>query len=59
MGSTKQQILTILRQDKGIISGEKLANNLEVSRTAVWKAVRELEKKWVIRLSISLMDIAI
>lgn len=44
MGSTKQQILTILRQDKGIISGEKLANNLEVSRTAVWKAVRELEK---------------
>ncbi|MDN6640890.1 MAG: biotin--[acetyl-CoA-carboxylase] ligase [Tetragenococcus sp.] len=43
--STKQKILTQLRQDGGTVSGEKLADILGISRTAVWKAVRELEKK--------------
>ncbi|AYW47615.1 biotin--[acetyl-CoA-carboxylase] ligase [Tetragenococcus osmophilus] len=42
--STKQKILTILRQDGNIVSGEKLAATLDISRTAIWKAVRELEK---------------
>ncbi|AYW46253.1 biotin--[acetyl-CoA-carboxylase] ligase [Tetragenococcus koreensis] len=42
--STKQKILAILRQDNGIVSGEKLADTLGISRTAIWKAVRELEK---------------
>jgi len=43
--STKQKILAILRQDGGIVSGEKLASTLDISRTAIWKAVRELEKQ--------------
>lgn len=45
MTSTKQKILTILRQNKKIVSGEKLADTLGISRTAIWKAIRELEKK--------------
>lgn len=42
--STKQQVLTLLRHSGAIFSGEKLAQEIGVSRTAIWKAVRELEK---------------
>lgn len=42
--NTKQQVLTLLRQNSAIYSGEKLAQEIGVSRTAIWKAVRELEK---------------
>lgn len=42
--NTKQKILAYMREHQQIISGEKLANELQVSRTAIWKAIRELEK---------------
>ena len=42
--STKQQVLAFLRQHPTTFSGEKLAQHIGVSRTAIWKAVRELEK---------------
>ncbi|MGX7196373.1 biotin--[acetyl-CoA-carboxylase] ligase [Enterococcus olivae] len=42
--NTKQKVLALLRQEGSVYSGEKLAQEIGVSRTAVWKAVRELEK---------------
>lgn len=42
--NTKQKVLSLLRENRTIYSGEKLAQELGVSRTAIWKAVRELEK---------------
>ena len=42
--NTKQKVLALLRQDNTVFSGEKLAQLIGVSRTAIWKAVRELEK---------------
>ena len=40
---TKEQILVLLEKNKGFyISGEKFAQDLGISRTAVWKAVRKL-----------------
>ena len=44
--STKHRILELLEQNRGdSISGERLAGILIVSRNAVWKAVKELEKE--------------
>ncbi len=43
--TTKQKVLQLLKQTETVLSGEKLAQQLEVSRTAVWKAIRELEKE--------------
>lgn len=43
--STKDKILYLLKQSGEVYSGEKLAQELNVSRTAVWKAIRELEKQ--------------
>lgn len=43
--TTKAKILQLLRQSGEVYSGEKLARQLQVSRTAIWKAVRELEKQ--------------
>jgi len=41
--TTKERVLTWLEAHKGeTISGERLAETLEVSRNAVWKAVKEL-----------------
>ncbi len=43
--STKNRILELLEQQRGeSISGEHLAGILNVSRNAVWKAVKELQK---------------
>lgn len=43
--STKNRILELLEQRRGeSISGERLAGILGVSRNAVWKAVKELQK---------------
>jgi len=42
--NTKQKVLALLRQNGAILSGEKLAQEIGISRTAIWKAVRELEK---------------
>ncbi|MCL1842962.1 MAG: biotin--[acetyl-CoA-carboxylase] ligase [Defluviitaleaceae bacterium] len=42
---TKDYILALLEENRGkSISGEFLASKLNVSRTAVWKAIKELEK---------------
>ena len=44
--STKHRILELLEQNRGdSISGERLAGILNVSRNAVWTAVKELEKE--------------
>lgn len=42
----KDNIISILESNKGLfISGEKLANDLNVSRTAIWKAVKSLKNE--------------
>ncbi len=42
--STKQKILSILRQAQGPLSGNQLANECGISRTSVWKAVQSLSE---------------
>jgi len=43
--STKTQILALLEGDRGqSISGEYIAERLNISRSAVWKSIKELEK---------------
>ena len=40
---TKERLLSVLEQHKGeYLSGEELAERLQVSRTAIWKAVNAL-----------------
>ncbi|MBE5961312.1 MAG: biotin--[acetyl-CoA-carboxylase] ligase [Lachnospiraceae bacterium] len=42
--SVKQDVLTKLEHSRGqFFSGEELARELDVSRTAVWKAIKQLE----------------
>ena len=44
--STKEKVLQYLEQHKGeSISGQDLADQLEVSRTSVWKAINGLKKE--------------
>ncbi|WEG74356.1 biotin--[acetyl-CoA-carboxylase] ligase [Vagococcus intermedius] len=44
--TTKQKVLTLLlAQPKQILSGETLAQQLGLSRTAIWKAIQELKKE--------------
>ena len=44
--STKNRILELLEQQRGeSISGERLAGILGISRNAVWKAIKELQKE--------------
>ena len=41
----KETVLTLLMEQRGsYLSGESIANSLGVSRNAVWKAVRQLQK---------------
>jgi BirA family biotin operon repressor/biotin-[acetyl-CoA-carboxylase] ligase len=42
--TTREKILALLQQEASLLSGEKIANELNISRTAVWKAIKELEK---------------
>ena len=45
-GNVKESIISILESNKGaFISGERLANDLNVSRAAVWKAIKSLKKE--------------
>jgi BirA family biotin operon repressor/biotin-[acetyl-CoA-carboxylase] ligase len=37
--STKEEILNLLRENCGFVSGEELSEQLQVSRTAVWKYI--------------------
>lgn len=41
---TKEEVLTLLKNSQQTVSGEKLAQQLNLSRTAIWKAIKELEK---------------
>lgn len=43
--TVKEKVLDRLGREKDSISGEKLAAELGVSRTAVWKAIRELQSE--------------
>jgi BirA family biotin operon repressor/biotin-[acetyl-CoA-carboxylase] ligase len=40
----KAEILQMLRQTEGYVSGQELCNKFGVSRTAVWKAVNQLKE---------------
>ncbi|MBF8808718.1 MAG: biotin--[acetyl-CoA-carboxylase] ligase [Enterococcus lacertideformus] len=42
--TTKDKVLQLLKDTPDFLSGEKMAQELEVSRTSVWKAIKELEK---------------
>lgn len=43
---TKEQVITILRELQGeYISGQDIANRIFVTRAAVWKAIKELQKE--------------
>lgn len=44
MKHTKEKVLALLKKSTSILSGEALAKELGVSRTAIWKAIRELER---------------
>lgn len=39
---TKESVLTLLRETEGFLSGERMSQTLNMSRTAVWKAVQAL-----------------
>ena len=41
----KTKILTILKERSGFVSGQALCGQLGVSRTAVWKVIRQLEEE--------------
>ena len=40
----KTKILQILRHTDGYVSGQQLCDELEVSRTAVWKVINQLRE---------------
>ncbi len=42
--TTKEKVLQLLKQSPDFLSGEKIAQQLQLSRTSVWKAIKELEK---------------
>lgn len=42
---TKSKILNLLRNSEGYISGQKLCEELCVSRTAVWKVIEQLKQE--------------
>ncbi|MFR1214401.1 MAG: biotin operon repressor [Acutalibacteraceae bacterium] len=43
--SSKSNILQILEKSRTYVSGEELAQQLQISRSAIWKAISELKKK--------------
>lgn len=45
MESTKTRILTVLRSHEGYLSGQELCSQLGISRTAVWKYMKQLKEE--------------
>ena len=46
ISNIKENIISILESNKGLfISGEKLASQLNVSRAAIWKAIKALKNE--------------
>lgn len=41
-GTTRSRVLAALRDTEGYLSGQELCERLQISRTAVWKAVQKL-----------------
>ena len=41
----KEKILEFLKQQEGFISGQRICDELGVSRTAVWKYMNSLKKE--------------
>lgn len=41
----KTEILKLLRESEGYVSGQKLCGKLGVSRTAVWKIINQLKEE--------------
>lgn len=41
----KREILKLLKETEGYVSGQDLCDRFRVSRTAVWKAIRQLEEE--------------
>lgn len=41
----KAEILKMLRESKEYVSGQQLCERLQVSRTAVWKVIKQLENE--------------
>ena len=41
----KAEILKMLRQSDGYLSGQQLCDHFQVSRTAVWKAINQLKEE--------------
>lgn len=41
----KAEILNLLKETKDFVSGQELCERFQVSRTAIWKAVRQLEEE--------------
>ncbi|MFC7320673.1 biotin--[acetyl-CoA-carboxylase] ligase [Halobacillus campisalis] len=44
MESTRNRLIKLLNQEDNYISGQQLSDHLNISRTAVWKHMKELEK---------------
>ncbi|SIS37197.1 biotin--[acetyl-CoA-carboxylase] ligase [Salimicrobium flavidum] len=44
-GSTKRKLIDLFKETEDYLSGQWLADTLSVSRTAVWKNIKELEKE--------------
>ncbi|MFQ3543003.1 biotin--[acetyl-CoA-carboxylase] ligase [Halobacillus rhizosphaerae] len=44
MESTRKQLIELLENKRGHISGQELSDQLDISRTAVWKHMKELKK---------------
>ena len=49
----KEEILNVLKQKNGFVSGQELADIFNVSRTAVWKAITALKKEGYVIESVS------
>lgn len=45
MISMKEKILEFLKQQDGFVSGQRICDELGVSRTAVWKYMNSLKKE--------------
>lgn len=41
----KAEILQLLREQEGYVSGQDICRRLSVSRTAVWKCIRQLKEE--------------
>lgn len=41
----KKEILKMLKETEGYVSGQELCDRFQVSRTAVWKVIRQLEEE--------------